>query len=110
FLAAARGEAVGAYFGSRVRFSDRSGPQTRVLFCTPGVALRMLAGPLQLGALVVDEFHERSWQVDLVVAAATSLAALRDVPLVLTSATIDADSTAAALGATTLHATGRTFP
>ena len=110
FLAAERGEQVGAYFGSRVRFSDRSGPATRVLFCTPGVALRMLAGPLQLGALVVDEFHERSWQVDLVVAAATSLETFREVPLILTSATIDADSAAATLAATTLHATGRTFP
>jgi ATP-dependent helicase HrpB len=110
FLAAQRGEQVGAYFGSRVRFSDRSGPNTRVLFCTPGVALRMLAGPLKLGALVVDEFHERSWQVDLVVAAATSLPALRHVPLILTSATIDAESAAATLDATTLHATGRTFP
>ncbi|MGK0302623.1 MAG: ATP-dependent helicase HrpB [Planctomycetota bacterium] len=110
FLAAERGEKVGAYFGSRVRFSDRSGPDTRVLFCTPGVALRMLAKPLKLGALVVDEFHERSWQVDLVVAAATSLQALGDVPLILTSATIDAESAAAILGATTLHATGRTFP
>ena len=110
FLAAQRGEQVGAYFGSRVRFSDRSGPDTRVLFCTPGVALRMLAGPLKLGALVVDEFHERSWQVDLVVAAATSLEALRNVPLILTSATIDAESAAATLDATTLHATGRTFP
>ena len=54
FLAKQRGEPVGGYFGSRVRFSDRSGPETRVLFCTPGVALRMLAGPLQLGALVVE--------------------------------------------------------
>lgn len=110
FLAAERGEQVGAYFGSRVRFSDRSGPDTRVLFCTPGVALRMLASSLKLGALVVDEFHERSWQVDLVVAAATSLPTLRNVPLILTSATIDAESAAATLDATTLHATGRTFP
>ena len=110
YLASQRGEPVGGYFGSRVRFSDRSGTLTRVLFCTPGVALRMLAGPLQLGALVVDEFHERSWQMDLVVAAATSLQALQHVPLILTSATIDAESAAATLAATTLHATGRTFP
>lgn len=110
FLAAQRGEKVGAYFGSRVRFSDRSGPDTRVLFCTPGVALRMFAGATKLGALVVDEFHERSWQVDLVVAAAISRPLLRDVPLILTSATIDAESAAATLDATTLHATGRTFP
>ena len=110
FLSSQRGEQVGGYFGSRVRFSDRSGHDTRVLFCTPGVALRMLAGSATPGAIVVDEFHERSWQMDLVVAAAASLSRLQDVPLILTSATIDAESAAVTLGASTLHATGRTFP
>jgi ATP-dependent RNA helicase HrpB len=110
YLAATRHEPVGAWFGSRVRFSDRSGPGTRVLFCTPGVALRMLTGSDVPGAIVVDEFHERSWQMDLVVAAAASLPRLRSVPLILTSATIDAESAATTLGARTLHATGRTFP
>ena len=110
FLSSQRGERVGGYFGSRVRFSDRSSHDTRVLFCTPGVALRMLAGSAPPGAIIVDEFHERSWQMDLVVAAAASLSRLQGVPLVLTSATIDADSAAATLGASTLHAAGRTFP
>lgn len=110
YLAAERGETTGAYFGSRVRFSDRSSERTRVLFCTPGVALRMLADAPVPGAIVVDEFHERSWQMDLVVAAAASVPRLRDVPLILTSATIDAESAAQMLGASTLHATGRMFP
>jgi len=110
YLSAQCGEATGQTFGSRVRFSDRSSARTRVLFCTPGVALRMLADTAQLGALVVDEFHERSWQVDLVVAAAANLPRLRSVPLILTSATIDANAAAAPLGASMLHATGRTFP
>lgn len=110
FLASERGEKAGQFFGSRVRFSDRSGPQTRVLFCTPGVALRMLGGDTRFGAIVVDEFHERSWQMDLVVAAAASLDTYRETPLILTSATIDAEQAADVLGAETLHATGRTFP
>lgn len=110
FLSSQRSEQVGGYFGSRVRFSDHSSPETRVLFCTPGVALRMLADSAAPGAIVVDEFHERSWQMDLVVAAATNLPRFQDVPLILTSATIDAESAAATLGASTLHATGRTFP
>lgn len=110
FLSSERGEATGGWFGSRVRFSDRSSERTRVLFCTPGVALRMLAeGPVP-GAIVVDEFHERSWQMDLVVAAAASVPRFRDVPLILMSATIDAESAASTLGAATLHATGRMFP
>jgi ATP-dependent helicase HrpB len=110
FLSAERGEATGGWFGSRVRFSDRSSERTRVLFCTPGVALRMLAEAPAPGAIVVDEFHERSWQMDLVVAAAASVPRFREVPLVLTSATIDAESAARTLGAATLHATGRMFP
>lgn len=110
FLSAERGEATGGYFGSRVRFSDRSSERTRILFCTPGVALRMLAEATAPGAIVVDEFHERSWQMDLVVAAAASVSRFRAVPLILASATIDAEAAANTLGAATLHATGRTFP
>ncbi|MEO0479206.1 MAG: helicase-related protein [Planctomycetota bacterium] len=111
FLAGQRGEAVGGFFGSRVRFSDRSSRETRVLFCTPGVALRILADAERTpAAIVVDEFHERSWQMDLVVAAAASLPRLKNVPLILTSATIDAEAAAGTLGAETLHAKGRTFP
>jgi len=111
YLSSQRGESVGGYFGSRVRFSDRSGPRTRVLFCTPGVALRMLAdSTTSPAAIIVDEFHERSWQMDLVVAAVASLPRFREVPLVLTSATLDAEAVATALRATTLNATGRTFP
>lgn len=110
FLSSERGEATGGFFGSRVRFSDRSSERTRVLFCTPGVALRMLAEGSAPGAIVVDEFHERSWQMDLVVTAAASLPRFRSVPLILTSATIDAEAAAKPLGATTLHATGRMFP
>lgn len=110
FLSAERGEATGGFFGSRVRFSDRASERTRVLFCTPGVALRMLVDAPAPGAIVVDEFHERSWQMDLVVAAAASVPRLREVPLILTSATIDAETAATTLGAATLHATGRMFP
>ena len=55
FLSAERGEATGGCFGSRVRFSDRSSERTRVLFCTPGVALRMLAEGPAPGAIVVDD-------------------------------------------------------
>ncbi len=110
YLSSSGGTKVGDYFGSRVRFADRSGPETRVLFCTPGVALRMLTGEANFGAIVVDEFHERSWQMDLVVAAAVNLRRFQSTPLILTSATIDAEAAAAKLGAVTMHATGRTFP
>jgi ATP-dependent helicase HrpB len=110
FLSSERGEATGGWFGSRVRFSDRSSERTRVLFCTPGIALRMLVDAPVPGAIVVDEFHERSWQMDLVVAAVASVPRFRAVPLILTSATIDAESAASTLGAATLHATGRMFP
>lgn len=111
FLASERGESVGQFFGSRVRFGDRSSAATRVLFCTPGVALRMLCDSRQvLAAVVVDEFHERSWQMDLIVAAVASLPRFAQTPLIVTSATIDAEGAAEVLDATVLHASGRTFP
>ena len=39
WVAQQRGETLGDAVGYRVRFDDRSGPSTRILFVTPGVAL-----------------------------------------------------------------------
>ena len=42
FVASSVGSEVGEAVGYRIRFTDQSGPETRILFVTPGVALRML--------------------------------------------------------------------
>lgn len=111
FLASEQGERVGGFFGSRVRFGDASSDDTQVLFATPGIAVKMLAADTPwFDAVVVDEFHERSCEMDLIVAVLASNRRFRDVPLVVTSATLDATEVGEALGAQTFHTEGRTFP
>ena len=113
FLAKQAGEKVGQSVGYSIRFEDVRSKHTQVLFVTPGVALRMLAGDdFGFGAVLIDEFHERGWEVDLI---ATILRSKRssgalDAPLVFTSATLDAESLAEELDALVLEASGRTFP
>ncbi|HHO52442.1 MAG TPA: ATP-dependent RNA helicase [Deltaproteobacteria bacterium] len=97
------GEGVGyAVRDERVARSD-----TTILFVTTGVALRMLrAGDLaSFDTVILDELHERSLDLDLL------LALLADHPhLVAMSATLDGEAVAAHLGATHLAGRGRTFP
>lgn len=113
FLARQRGEQVGQHVGYSVRFDDRRSAKTRVLFVTPGVALRMLQGPEPpaWAAVLLDEFHERSWQMDLTATLLREHAARGwDRPIVLTSATLDVEGLQASLGARVVEAGGRTFP
>lgn len=66
------GQAVGGEVGYRVRFDSRVGPETRVVFLTPGVALRMIQEKPevldQVACVLLDEFHERAAEVDAVAA------------------------------------------
>ncbi|MEQ9568800.1 MAG: DEAD/DEAH box helicase, partial [Longimicrobiales bacterium] len=63
------GEAdVGGTVGYRIRLDTRVGPSTRVEVVTEGVLTRMLQSDPALegvGAVVLDEFHERSLTADL---------------------------------------------
>ncbi len=109
FLAAQRGESVGESIGYTVRFDDRRGPKTHIHFVTPGVALKLLGNdqPFPYDHVIVDEFHERGWQVDL---AVMLLRRQYEDRLILTSATLDAAELSQRIDATVLHAGGRTFP
>ena len=74
-MAAVRGEPVGATCGYSVRGDRRAGPTTRVELVTEGLALRRLQvdpaleGPeRRVTAVLLDEFHERFFDVDLLLA------------------------------------------
>ncbi len=113
YLAGQRGEQAGESIGYRVRFDDCTSERTRVMFATTGVVLRMLGSeePWPFAGVVVDEFHERGWEVDLIVA--TLRRRTREPgfgPFVLTSATIRAEVIAAELGADLVESEGRTHP
>ena len=115
YVAQQWGGTVGESVGYRIRFADKSGPDTRILFVTPGVALRLVEDDdtFPFCAVVLDEFHERGWEVDLFLTVLRRRAALRGAwsrPLVITSATIEAEALASALDGVCLEAEGRTFP
>jgi ATP-dependent helicase HrpB len=115
-IAAENGWALGEEVGYHVRFEKRYGPRTRLRVATEGILTRLLvADPfLQgVGAVVLDEFHERSLHTDLALALLREAreAARDDLILVVMSATMDAGPVSRFLGdCPVLVAEGRTFP
>lgn len=107
-VAELEGARLGDRVGYRVRDDDRSGAATQILFATPGVVLRMLADGLAgFATLIIDEFHERSLDTDLILALAQRRFAGQ---LIVMSATLEGERIAAHLGGTHLAGEGRTFP
>ena len=101
-LAALTGTELGSAVGYSVRGDSRVGRDTRVEFVTPGVLVRRLISDPDLpgvGAVVLDEVHERDVESDLVFALLCELRELRDdLPVVAMSATVEADRFARLLG------------
>lgn len=110
------GEPIGRTVGYSVRFEDVSSPDTRILYVTEGVLLRRLLRPSSLAgvaAVVLDEFHERSLNLDLCLALVHRAIELgrKDLRLIVMSATLDAEPIARYLGdARRLRSDGRLFP
>ncbi|MGC5019637.1 ATP-dependent RNA helicase [Micromonospora sp. DT47] len=97
------GERVGDRVGYAVRGERRVGPGTRVEVVTTGLLVRRLQHEPELpgvGAVLLDECHERQLDADLALAfAVEARAALRpDLWLLAMSATPEADRFAALLG------------
>ena len=88
--------------------------RSRIRFLTEGLFLRqMLDRPdlAGIGAVVLDEFHERSLDADLLFGLVRSLREKRrDLRFVVMSATLAADPIAKALDAPVLAASTRSFP
>lgn len=96
------GSALGGPVGFSVRGERRVGGTTRIEAVTPGVLLRrLLADPslAGVGAVILDEVHERSLDGDLLLGMVSELRQLReDLLVVAMSATLDAARTAELLG------------
>ena len=109
--ASQRGEDVGDRVGYRVRFDAAESAQTEILFVTPGMALALLANPdgRRFAGVLVDEFHERGWETDLVTALVQDGRAGSEVALVVCSATLARDALCEALDAQPLSGEGRAF-
>ena len=110
------GEEVGQTVGYRVRMESRIGPDTRIEVITEGILTRRLIGDPELagvGAVIFDEFHERSIHTDLGLALCQEAReALReDLRILVMSATLDGASVAELLGGAPVVASqGRAFP
>ncbi|HET6982629.1 MAG TPA: ATP-dependent helicase HrpB, partial [Myxococcaceae bacterium] len=119
-LAAARvaeelGEPVGQRIGYQIRFEEVTSAATRVRFVTEGVLTRRLLSDPDLrgvGAVILDEFHERHLPTDLGLALLRRLRTQRPgLRLVVMSATFDPAPVARFLGeAPVLTSEGRVFP
>ena len=115
FMAASRGEAVGETVGYRVRLDSKVGPRTRIELMTDGLFLRRLQadpGLDGIGAVLFDEVHERSLEVDLALALCLEAqGALRpELRLVAMSATLEGEALARLMKAQTIASEGRAFP
>ncbi len=94
FVARQTGTPLGKGVGYAVRFENKSGPGTEILFVTDGVLQRMLLDDPELsgvGAVVFDEFHERRLSSDLSLARVLDLQeSIRpDLRVVVMSATLE---------------------
>jgi ATP-dependent helicase HrpB len=107
-------EPVGQTVGYQVRFEEAIGPRTRLRFVTEGVLTRRLLsdpGLKGVGAVVLDEFHERHLDSDLALALLKRLQRTRpDLWIVVMSATLDTAHVAQYLGGCPiLRSEGRLF-
>ena len=105
-LASLLGEEVGRTVGYAVRGERRSGPGTRIEVVTAGLLLRRLQAEPDLpgvGAVVLDEVHERVLDADLLLALLLDTrAGLReDLVLIAMSATLEAGRLRELLGGAT---------
>lgn len=112
---------TGETVGYRTRLQSRVGPRTRIEVITEGVFTRMILDDPALegvGAVLFDEFHERSLDADLGLALARETQSLlrEDLRLVVMSATLDVAGVSRLLAtdsgdlAPVIEAEGRVFP
>lgn len=115
-MAKTLGEAVGQTVGIRARMGTKVSARTRIEVVTEGVFTRMILEDPSLegvGAVLFDEFHERSLDADLGLAFALDCQrGLRcDLRLLVMSATLDGARVARLLdGAQVIESDGRAYP
>ncbi|MBB6428399.1 ATP-dependent RNA helicase HrpA [Algisphaera agarilytica] len=117
------GVRLGDSVGYAVRFNDQSSPLTHIRYLTDGLLLAELGRDpdlLAYDAIIIDEAHERSLNIDFLLGYLKRLLPRRpDLKLVITSATIDPQRFADYFGqkvegefkpAPIIEVSGRTYP
>jgi len=105
----------GKEVGCRIRFDDRSSAQTYIKLMTDGILLAETQGDPTLSeynALIIDEAHERSLNIDFLLGYLKGLLARRkDLKLIVTSATIDTEAFSRHFdNAPVFEVSGRVYP
>ncbi|MDA9557425.1 helicase-related protein [Vibrio sp.] len=108
YLAANKGESVGQSIGYAIKLENHFDESTDVVFCTPGVALRWFEDHRldSFDYIIMDEFHERRWDMDILLAMLKKEGNHR---LIVTSATLSSSFLSTYLNARKLSASGRQF-
>ena len=103
------------FVGFKIRFSDGTSPSTAIKLMTDGILLAEARhDPLfrRYDALIIDEAHERSLNIDFLLGILKGVLPRRpDLKLIVTSATIDTERFASYFGgAPVLEVSGRGYP
>lgn len=107
---------IGSFSGYAVRGESKRGKNTKILAVTPGILLREFQNNPELedvDVIIFDEFHERSWECDLLLALALDIQeSLRpDLKIIIMSATLATEQLKKFLpGAAVLESSGREYP
>jgi ATP-dependent helicase HrpB len=115
-IAVEQGWTLGGEVGYQVRFDNRTSKTTRLEVLTEGLLARRLQTDPELrdvGAVILDEFHERSQHTDLALGLLFELQQLSrpDLRLIVMSATLDAERVSSYLSdAPVVKVPGRTYP
>jgi ATP-dependent helicase HrpA len=90
---------LGGMVGYKIRFNDRVSPDTCIKLMTDGILLAEIqTDPLlkKYDTIIIDEAHERSLNIDFLLGYFVQiLPRRRDLKLIITSATLDAERFAA---------------
>ncbi len=113
-MAETLGQKVGATVGYRIRGEARVSKATRIEVVTEGILTRILQDDpafTGIGAVIFDEFHERSLNADLGLALSWQARTLLrpDLRILVMSATLDVEPVGEMLNAPVITSQGRTF-
>jgi ATP-dependent helicase HrpA len=106
---------LGRLVGYKIRFTERTSPESFVKLMTDGILLAETQGDPSLSAydtLIIDEAHERSLNIDFLLGYLKTLLPKRpDLKVIITSATIDAERFSKHFDdAPVMEVSGRLFP
>ena len=106
---------VGAGVGVKIRFHDKTTPESWVKLMTDGILLAESQSDPYLNAyeaIIIDEAHERSLNIDFLLGYLKQLLPKRpDLKVIITSATIDAERFSRHFnGAPVIEVSGRLYP